>query len=263
MKTLKSLIKSNTGSIFIEVLISLILISMLLLTFMSMFVTSANVNKRSRDVLDATYFAQNLMEELYDLSLSKSLETSLAELQNSILTDSFHEEIADEQVILGKYDDKDVAITIKDTEDEKLSLVKVEVYSDDTYTQSQAVMQSNFLWQSDDVDDPEDPTPTDIPDPEKIIVLHYVTVENRVYSGNDKKMAYTLAFTFTENGEPHIAYDLTTRHVNFNSMNFPIIQKGSIGVGYETVDYEIKLTKESNGGKPDLRIEILDYKVRE
>ena len=96
------------------------------------------------------------------------------------------------------------------------------------------------------------------------IVLHYVTVKDRVYSVNDKKMDYKLAFTFTENGEQHIAYDLTTRKVNFNSMNFPIIQTGSIGVGYETVDYEIKLTKEeSNGGKPDLRIEILNYKVKE
>jgi competence protein ComGC len=254
MKTLKSLIKSNTGSIFVEILISLILISMVLLTFMSMFVTSAKVNRKSRDVLDATYFAQNLMEELYDLSLSKSLETSLAELQNSILTDSFHEEIADEQVILGKYDDKDIAITIKDTEDEKLSLVKVEVYSDDTYTQSQAVMQSNLLWKDDDIDDPE---------PMEGIVLYYVTVQDRVYKGNYNKMDYTLAFTFYENGEPHIAHDLTTRHVNFNSMDSPIIQTGSIGVGYETVDYEIKLTKIINGGKPDLRIEILDYKVRE
>ena len=166
MKTLKSLIKSNTGSIFVEILISLILISMVLLTFMSMFVTSAKVNRKSKDVLDATYSAQDLMEELYDLSLSKSLKTTLDELQNSILTDSFHEEIADEQVILGKYDDKDIAITIKDTEDEKLSLVKVEVYSDDTYTQSQAVMQSNLLWKDDDPDDPGepgDPTPTDDP----------------------------------------------------------------------------------------------------
>ena len=254
MKTLKSLIKSNTGSIFVEILISLILISMVLLTFMSMFVTSAKVNRKSKDVLDATYSAQNLMEELYDLSLSKTLETTVGDLRSSILSDSSYDDLDDEEVIRGKYDDLDVAITIKDTEDEKLSLVKVEVYSDDTYTQSQAVMQSNLLWKDDDIDDPE---------PMEGIVLHYVTVENRVYSENDKKMDYTLAFTFTENGEPHIAHDLTYRRVNFNSMNSPIIQTGSIGVGYETVDYEIKLTKIINGGKPDLRIEILDYKVRE
>lgn len=153
MKTLKSLIKSNTGSIFVEILISLILISMVLLTFMSMFVISAKVNRKSKDVLDATYSAQNLMEKLYDLSLSKSLKTTLNELQDSVLAESKYEENAGEQVILGKYEDFDVAITIKETEEEELRLVKVEVYSDDT-TQSQAVMQSNFLWQSDDVDDP-------------------------------------------------------------------------------------------------------------
>lgn len=154
MKTLKSLIKSNTGSIFIEILISLILISMVLLTFMSMFVISAKVNRKSKDVLDATYSAQNLMEELYVLSLSKTLETTVGDLRSFILSDSSYENLDDEEVIRGKYDDLDVAITIKDTEDEKLSLVKVEVYSDATYKQSQAVMQSNFLWQSDDVDDP-------------------------------------------------------------------------------------------------------------
>jgi hypothetical protein len=115
-------------------------------------------------------------------------------------------------------------------------------------------MQSNLLWKDDDIDDPE---------PMEGIVLYYVTVENRVYSENDNKMAYTLAFSFTENGEPHTAYDLTTRHVNFNSMDSPIIQKDSIGVGYKTVDYEIELTKIIKEGKPDLSIEVLSYKVEE
>ena len=113
MKTLKSLIKSKTGSIFVEILISLILISMVLLTFMSMFVTSAKVNRKSKDVLDATYSAQNLMEELYVLSLSKTLETTVGDLRSFILSDSSYEDLDDEEVIRGKYDDLDVAITIK------------------------------------------------------------------------------------------------------------------------------------------------------
>lgn len=254
MKTLKSLIKSNTGSIFVEILISLILISMVLLTFMSMFVTSAKVNRKSKDVLDATYSAQNLMEELYDLSLSKTLETTVGDLRSSILSDSSYEDLDDEEVIRGKYDDLDVAITITDKEDEQLTLVSVEIYSDNTYTNRQAVMESNFLWKDDDIDDPE---------PMEGIVLYYVTVENRVYKGNYNKMDYTLAFTFIENGETHITIDFTTRHVDFNSMDSPIIQTGSIGVGLETVDYEIKLTKIIKEGKPDLSIEVLSYKVSE
>lgn len=262
MKTLKNFIKSNTGSIFIEILISLILISMVLLTFMSMFVISAKVNRKSKDVLDATYSAQSLMEKLYDLSLSKSLEITLNELQDSVLADSEYKEKDGGQVIEGKYEDFDVKITIKDREEEELRTVKVEVYSDATYKQSQAIMQSNLLWKDDDIDDPGDPTSTDEPEPMEDIVLHYVTVENRVYSENNK-MAYTLAFTFVENGEPHIVYDLTTRYVNFNSMDSPIIQKDSIGVGYKTVDYEIKLIKINNGGKPDLSIEVLNSEVNE
>jgi type II secretory pathway component PulJ len=253
MKT-KRTKKMNEGYIFVEVLISMIIISMLLMTFVAMFVVAAKNNSRSRDIMDATYTAQDLMEQIYDLSMSQTLGKTVENLKDTILTDSYYESLADEQVILGKYENSDIAITIKDTEDEKLSLVKVEVYSDDTYTQSQAVMQSNLLWKDDDIDDPE---------PMEGIVLYYVTVENRVYSENDKKMAYTLAFTFTENGETHMAYDLTTRHVNFNSMNFPIIQTGSIGVGYKTVDYEIKLTKIIKEGKPDLSIKVLSYKVKE
>jgi hypothetical protein len=229
---------------------------------MSMFVTSAKVNRKSRDVLDATYSAQNLMEELYHLSLSKSLENTLNELQDSVLADSEYKEKDGGQVIEGKYEDFDVKITIKDREEEELRTVKVEVYSDATYKQSQAIMQSNLLWKDDDIDDPVDPTSTDEPEPMEDIVLHYVTVENRVYSENNK-MAYTLAFTFVENGVPHIVYDLTTRYVNFSSMDSPIIQKDSIGVGYKTVDYEIKLIKISNGGKPDLSIEVLNSEVKE
>jgi len=263
MKTLKNFIKSNTGSIFIEILISLILISMVLLTFMSMFVISAKVNRKSKDVLDATYSAQSLMEKLYDLSVSKSLEITLNELQDSVLADSEYKEKDGGQVIEGKYEDFDVKITIKDREEEELRTVKVEVYSDATYKQSQAIMQSNLLWKDDDIDDPVDPTSTDDPEPMEGIVLHYVVVEDRVYSGNDKEMYYKLAFIFTENGEPHIVYDLTTRYVNFSSMDSPIIQKDSIGVGYKTVDYEIKLIKISNGGKPDLSIEVLNSEVKE
>jgi hypothetical protein len=229
---------------------------------MSMFVTSAKVNRKSKDVLDATYSAQSLMEKLYDLSVSKSLENTLNELQDSVLADSEYKEKDGGQVIEGKYEDFDVKITIKDREEEELRTVKVEVYSDATYKQSQAIMQSNLLWKDDDIDDPVDPTSTDEPEPMEDIVLHYVTVENRVYSENNK-MAYTLAFTFVENGVPHIVYDLTTRYVNFSSMDSPIIQKDSIGVGYKTVDYEIKLIKISNGGKPDLSIEVLNSEVKE
>lgn len=252
----------NEGYIFVEVLISMIIISMLLMTFVAMFVVAAKNNSRSRDIMDATYTAQDLMEQIYDLSMSQTLGKTVENLKDTILTDSYYESLADEQVILGKYENSDIAITIKDKEDDNLSLVKVEVYSDDTYTQKQAVMQSKFLWQLNNTEDPEEPIPTDYPEPMESIVLHYVSVHDRVYSGNNKKMEYKLAFTFTVNGETHISIDYTTREINFNSMNRPITQTGSIGVEHKTVDYEISLTKITNEGKPDLSIEVLSYEVR-
>lgn len=170
MKTIKKSLSSNTGTIFIEVLISMVIISMVLMTFMAMFVISARVNRQSRDVMDATYTAQNMMEELYNLSISNTIESTVDGLINTFLSDSNYEQTPDKDILKGKYEDLDIKITLREQENNDLTYALVEVYSDDTYTHQDAVMQSTFLWHTEpeeddgdsDPDDPNDPADPDV-----------------------------------------------------------------------------------------------------
>ncbi|KAA0965335.1 hypothetical protein FQ087_03235 [Sporosarcina sp. ANT_H38] len=56
------------GLSLVEVLASIVILTLLLTTFLMMFLQSAKVNKASEHIIDATYIAQEEMENIYALS---------------------------------------------------------------------------------------------------------------------------------------------------------------------------------------------------
>ena len=68
----------ENGLSLVEVLASFVILTLLLTTFLMMFVQSAKVNKASEHVIDATYIAQTEMERLYEVSKSLSEKPSFA-----------------------------------------------------------------------------------------------------------------------------------------------------------------------------------------
>ncbi len=56
------------GLSLVEVLASVVILTLLLTTFLMMFLQSAKVNKASEHIIDATYIAQTEMENIYALS---------------------------------------------------------------------------------------------------------------------------------------------------------------------------------------------------
>ncbi|WP_399631806.1 hypothetical protein [Sporosarcina sp. SG10008] len=58
----------ENGLSLVEVLASFVILTLLLTTFLMMFIQSAKVNKASEHIIDATYIAQTEMENIYALS---------------------------------------------------------------------------------------------------------------------------------------------------------------------------------------------------
>lgn len=75
--------KKEKGLTLIEVLVSIVLLSLILIMFFSMFIQTAKVNNSSETIIDATYIAQTEMERIYSYSKNTSYskrEDALADL---------------------------------------------------------------------------------------------------------------------------------------------------------------------------------------
>ena len=75
---------NNKGLTLVEVLASIILISIILFTFFSFFIQSAKTGKSSEEVVDATYLAQGEMEKIYEVSNKGDFKSGINEIVNSL-----------------------------------------------------------------------------------------------------------------------------------------------------------------------------------
>lgn len=62
---MKRRLQRENGFSLIEVLASLVILSLLLTSFFTIFIQSAKTSKTSEEVVHATYTAQKMMEKLY------------------------------------------------------------------------------------------------------------------------------------------------------------------------------------------------------
>lgn len=60
--------KQQSGFTLIEVIASIVIITIILLSFFPFFINTAKTTKTSNDIFDATYYAQREMETLYGMS---------------------------------------------------------------------------------------------------------------------------------------------------------------------------------------------------
>src|SRR5699024_10249125 len=70
---------NENGLTLVEVLASVVLLTIIITIFLNVFIQSAKTNTTSEEVVDATYLAQTEMERIY----SKSLETTYSERENA------------------------------------------------------------------------------------------------------------------------------------------------------------------------------------
>lgn len=71
---------NSQGMTLVEVLAALILISILIISFLALFTTTAQQQNASKEVMEGTYVAQVYMEKLAYLSKTKSYEDTLTKI---------------------------------------------------------------------------------------------------------------------------------------------------------------------------------------
>ncbi|WP_453994655.1 type IV pilus modification PilV family protein [Bacillus nitroreducens] len=63
---------SDKGISLIEILVSIVILSIIVVSFITLFVQSAKTNRVSEDIIDATYVAQSTIENIYNISKSST-----------------------------------------------------------------------------------------------------------------------------------------------------------------------------------------------
>lgn len=61
-------LRNETGLTLVEVLASIVILSLIVVTFLTFFINSARTTEMSEDTLDASFFAQKYIEEVYNIA---------------------------------------------------------------------------------------------------------------------------------------------------------------------------------------------------
>jgi prepilin-type N-terminal cleavage/methylation domain-containing protein len=76
--------RNEKGLTLVEVLASIVILSLIVVTFLTFFINSARTTEISQDNLNASFFAQKYMEEVYDIVTDHA---SLVDIQAKINAD--------------------------------------------------------------------------------------------------------------------------------------------------------------------------------
>lgn len=137
------------GATLIELLVSFVLITLLLTTFLMMFAQSAKTNKSSENILDSTYFAQTEMERIYakSKSINSSNKTSAFPSSEYEVPVSITKEDTDwfEYKKIKNPSGITIKVRLEDTTD-KMSRIIIEVYEDSKANPS-AKMENILIWE--------------------------------------------------------------------------------------------------------------------
>lgn len=124
--TVRHLLQNREGLTLFEVLLAFTVLLIISVAFFHMFVFAASVNKKSEDILDATYVAQSILEERYAESKSgKPIPASSGLVHHS-----------------SGYWVRETVIK----KDGNLVGILVQVYTDAGENQLEAQMETYFLW---------------------------------------------------------------------------------------------------------------------
>ncbi len=137
-----SFIKKN-GFTLVEVLASIVLLSILILSVFAIFTNTTNSTKMAENIVDATYVGQTSMEELYGISLTTTFEN-----RNMALQSMGYQTIS--QYSYDKIDPKSnfyIELTLEQhVQYNNLSFVTLKVFKHKN-GQLQAQMENVLIWQ--------------------------------------------------------------------------------------------------------------------
>ncbi|GAA5416246.1 hypothetical protein Pryu01_01278 [Paraliobacillus ryukyuensis] len=142
----QTLMKEEKAMTLVEVLVSIMILSIIVVTFLTFFIQSRKTVNLSDDISDATYTAQTEVEYIYHLSETKDFDTALNDLKvNDPDGDGevqFTKEVDGEKVEVTMSTAKDSNGNVID---DKLKNVLVKVYDQSNKLKGQ--METKILWE--------------------------------------------------------------------------------------------------------------------
>lgn len=145
MKKSFSHMNNQKGMTLVEIIVSIAILSIIIVTFLTFFIQSTKVNNVSKDITDSSYVAQSEMEEIYNLSNTMSYMDTITYLSNAYTvnsSDSNYEYIFTKQIVDNNI--YNIRITFSTTDEVKDVIVKV--YNDSNKLEAQ--LETKLLWES-------------------------------------------------------------------------------------------------------------------
>lgn len=143
-----SLSLNNKGLTLVEVLASVILISVILFTFFSFFIQSAKTGKTSEEVVDATYLAQVEMEKLYEISNKGDFKSGINEIVNSLSYKQLAPDSSKEYRYSKSQEGFYLKLTFKEHTYPGMSYLVIEVFEYEQDIRPRAKMETILEWGS-------------------------------------------------------------------------------------------------------------------
>lgn len=142
MHMLMRLKHNEKGLTLAEVLASIVILSIILISGLSIIIQSAKTNKTSENIIDATYIAQKEMENIYEENHNdSSIFKSLAGYEKQTA-------IEDWDIYHVEREDYFVEVRVKESEQSPgMVRIVIQVYEDETKTISRAQMENLFKWE--------------------------------------------------------------------------------------------------------------------
>ncbi|KAB8137490.1 hypothetical protein F9U64_09205 [Gracilibacillus oryzae] len=140
-----SLLNNERGLTLAEILASILILSIIVVTFTTFFINSAKSTSASNDITDATYLAQTQMEEIYHMSAELSFSEAIDRISGE------RSKMNGKYVIKNTSGDFQIKITIATNNESSLQAnglkeILVQVYNSSNKLEAQ--MESKYLWEN-------------------------------------------------------------------------------------------------------------------
>lgn len=138
------IIKSESGRTLIEIVASLAILAIIIIPFASLFVQSGKNLNKSEEIMDATYIAQSVMEEVYHFS--KTVSFNSEQIKSNLTGESIN--YTDGKYYFNRNDYYvELSLEKKSAIYSNLVNVLVKVYPDDSKKVLDAQMETIVNWE--------------------------------------------------------------------------------------------------------------------
>lgn len=141
MKIKRQITNNAKGFTLVEILVSITILSIIVVTFLTFFIQSAKTNASSVNMLDATYVAQSQMEEVYNLSTNVNYNQVKNELEGMGYTST---ESGSEVIAAANIDEYTIRIRLDKPDEDDLGNIVIEVK--DKTGKIKAKMETTIKW---------------------------------------------------------------------------------------------------------------------